>query len=171
MGRRAIEADPLYPFADFRTDAASFALLGRYWPAVFAEALGPEEAARVVPLCAADRDAAGFGTPVLCSFWLPRRGRGVRVLFNDPPGVGTANRGRLFLSAGREVRPDGWPLPTGGQVPGPVHAFDELLCIADTAPEVADAVAEVALAFLLGGLAPEETARLCAQVERAWAVG
>ena len=175
MRRREIEAHPLYPFGDFRTNEASFLLLELYWPAVLAEALGPEWAAQAVPLGEADRDTAGFGTPVLCHFWLPRRGRGVRVLHNDPPDPPAEGdqdwfHSRLFLSASRQERPGDWDLPTGGQVPGPVHAFEELLCIADTAPEVADAVAEAASRFLLGDVGLDEMARWCARVERSWAV-
>jgi hypothetical protein len=177
MSRREIEAHPLFPFTDFRANPAAFLLLELYWPAVLAEALGPDLAAQAVPLAMADRDTAGLGTPVLLSVWFPRRGRGVRVLFNAPPDAWPEDdpepappHSRLFLSASVATRPAPWDFPDAGQLAEPRREIEELVAIADTDIAVADALAQAAVVFLTTDITLEDMQRRCAATETAWAL-
>ena len=174
MNRPEIEAHPLYPFTDFRRNDASFLLLELYWPAVIASALGRDLTMQVVPLAEADRDPDGFGNPALLHFWIPRRGRGLRILYNDPPEALGAEaphiRSPLYMAASLSERPEPWDLPTGGQIPGPVHAMEELVCIADTSLQVADAVHDAARLFFRSKITLAEMQEYCDLVEKAWAV-
>ena len=52
---------PLFPFADFRTDDASFPMQELYWAALAREALGKEVSALAVPLQETDRDTGNWG--------------------------------------------------------------------------------------------------------------
>jgi hypothetical protein len=177
MTRQELEAHPSFPFNDFRSNVASFLLLELYWPAVLSEALGAELSSQAVPLAVADRDLDAFGTPVLLSAWFPRRGRGIRVLFNDPPDPWPADmpepappHSRLFLSASVATRPEPWDFPDGGQLAAPVRSMEELVAIADTDIAVADAVAQAARVFLTTDIALDDMARRCAATEAAWIV-
>lgn len=177
MRRHELEAHPLFPYNDFRTNSAAFLLLELYWPAVLAEALGPELTAQAVPLAVADRDTDLLGTPVLLAVWFPQRGRGIRVLFNDPPDPWPAYdpdpvppHSRLFLSASVATRPEPWDFPDGGQLAEPVRSMEELVAIADTDIAVADALAQAARTFLTTDISLEEMARRCAATEVAWAL-
>lgn len=84
MNRTQLESHPLFPFADFRENDASFLLLELYWPAALAEVLPEDLLKQIVPLADADQDKEKSGcSPLLLSFWLPRLGRGFRILYND----------------------------------------------------------------------------------------
>lgn len=92
---------PLFPFADFRTNDASFLMLELYWAAVAQQALGPEVSARVAPLMEADRDPENWGDPVMLDFWLPDIRRGARILLaenvqNWPSCVTSADKETCF---------------------------------------------------------------------------
>lgn len=171
MKRQELEALPNYPFRDFRTNDASFLLLELYWPAVISEALGPEASALVIPLADADQDIHSFGCPMLMGFWIPKIGRGLRVLYNDPPEDITHPHSPLFASASIAERPPEWSLPTGGQIPGPVTRMEELVLIADTDPAVADAVTKAAQLFLLTDISLQDMQDYCDRLEAAWLAG
>lgn len=168
MDRRALEALPGFPFSRFRTNEADFLLLELYWPAVIREAIGPEASALAVPLAEADQDVDTFGTPVLLSFWIPRIGRGLRVLYNDPPEGAPRAESQLFAAAAIREQPPGWELPTNGQSAPSVERMEELVIIADTDPAVADAVAEAARRFLLSDITLDEMQAYCEALEAAW---
>lgn len=70
---------PLFPFADFRTNDASFLMLELYWAALAREALGEEVSALAVPLQATERDTENWGDPLMIDFWIPDRRRGAKV--------------------------------------------------------------------------------------------
>jgi hypothetical protein len=182
MTRTELEAHPSFPFSDFRTSTASFLLLELYWPAVLRPVLGAL-ADEVVPLGEADQDVDGFGTPNLLYFWLPRRGRGLRLMYNNPPfdelrdgsddaaDAETDDRpahSRLFAAAEIHERPSDWPLPDGGQLDSPATRAEMLVLIADTDPRVADAVAEAARAFLTTDISLADMQAACARLETQW---
>lgn len=167
MNRRELETSPYFPFANFRGSDPEFLLLELYWPAVIRAAIGEEVSAKVVPLAEADQDEGEFGTPTLISFWIPQVGRGVRVLYNDPPDEAQSHA-RLFASAAVYERPPHWDLPTAGQVDGPVYRMEELVFIADTDPAVADDVAEAARLFLTTAIPLDEMQDVCAKLEAKW---
>ncbi|RAP41074.1 hypothetical protein BYZ73_11615 [Rhodovulum viride] len=168
MDRSALEALPNFPFSRFRTSEAEFLLLELYWPAVIREAIGPEAGALVVPLAEADQDSQNFGTPVLLSFWIPRIGRGLRVLHNDPPDGESRSESQLFASAAIRQQPPGWELPADGQSAPAVDRMEELVVIADTDPAVADAVAEAARLFLLKDIPLADMQAYCDELEAEW---
>lgn len=169
MKRQEIEAVSQYPFSDFRKNDTDFALLYLYWPSVVAEAIGPELSALIVPLSEPDQDRAGFGTPTLMSFWIPQIGRGIRLLYNDPADPESDGpRSRLFASVSLSQCPPFWELPTGGQVDRPVHCMEELVFIADTHPDVADAVAATIRHFLVERVSLADMQARCTSLEARW---
>lgn len=168
MDRHALEALPSFPFSAFRTSDAEFLLLELYWPAVIREAIGPEASALAVPLAEADQDVENFGAPVLLSFWLPQRGRGLRVLYNDPPEDDSPSESQLFAAVSIREQPPEWELPTAGQDAVATDHMEELVIIADTDPAVADAVAEAARLFLLSDISMVEMEAYCEALETTW---
>lgn len=170
MQRSEIEGHPSFPFNDFRTNDASFLLLDLYWPAVLSQALG-DEAADVVPLGESDQDVDHYGTPNLLHFWLPKRGRGVRLMLNDPPDPdGEFPHSKLFASAEMYERPVEWDLPTDGQIADRVFKMEVLVLIADTDPAVADAVAAAAKTFLQTDISLAQMGDYCTALEKDWMI-
>lgn len=180
MKRYDIEQHPDYPFCDFRRNAESFILLQSYWSAVVCEALGETLSAKKVPLAQADQDPEGFGSPTLVHFWIPALGRGMRILHNDPPDDPSSSvkkrseknektvHSPLFIAAQVSERPEDWPFPHLGQLSGSVVKIEELVCIVDVDPAVADEVQQAVVSFFNSGVALDEMRRLCTEIERAW---
>ncbi|WP_330628247.1 MULTISPECIES: hypothetical protein [Thioclava] len=169
MDRHAIEALASFPFSGFRTNTAEFLLLELYWPAVLQAALGADLSAQVVPLAEADQDVEHFGTPTLLNVWLPQKGRGLKLLYNDPPEEDVAPESPLFAAVSIRQQPPGWDLPTGGQPAPATDRMEELVLIAATDPQVADAVAEAARRFLIDELPMAEMEAYCTALEAEWA--
>ncbi len=168
MDRHALEALPSFPFSAFRTSDAEFLLLELYWPAVIREALGAEASALAVPLAEADQDPENFGAPVLLSFWLPQKGRGLRILYNDPPEGESQSESQLFAAVSIRRQPPEWELPTAGQHAASTSQMEELVIIAETDAAVADAVAEAARLFLLTDISMADMEAYCDALEAAW---
>lgn len=76
---------PLFPFADFRTNDASFLLLELFWTQVAREALGEELSQQCVSLQACERDDGEepFYDPLMIDFWIPDMRRGAKVTLNE----------------------------------------------------------------------------------------
>lgn len=174
VSRAELEAHPLFPFKEFRSDPAAFQLLVMYWLAVLAEALGPDMIAQRVHLAEPDADRERLGAPVLFSAWFPQHGRGIRVLFNDAPEAcppddhASPPHSQLFISASLVTRPEPWGFPTDRQMSASVFVMEELVVIADTDPAIADAVTQAACIFMLTSISLPEMEKLCTSIEQTW---
>ncbi|NKC52054.1 hypothetical protein HED63_24545 [Ochrobactrum cytisi] len=77
----------LFPFADFRTNDASFRMLEFYWAAVVRDALGQQVQALVAPLQFADQDTENWGDPLMFDFWIPNQRRGTKLVLAENTGI------------------------------------------------------------------------------------
>ncbi len=146
-----IVAHPLFPFADFRTNDASFLLLELYWAAVAQRALGPA-AAQVVPLMAADRDPEGWGDPVMLDVWMPDRRRGAKVLLAENPAGRPACREAADKFA---CFPSIIVYTQARGIEGPDDEIDQICFCADMSEVARGVVLQLLDAFLLRGVPVE----------------
>lgn len=78
-----IKKHPLFPFADFRKNDASFLMLELFWTQVAQEALGEALSEKCVPLQDCERDVEEEYNPVVLDFWIPEIRRGARVILRE----------------------------------------------------------------------------------------
>lgn len=140
---------PLFPFADFRTNDASFLMLELYWAAVAQQALGPEVSARVAPLMETDRDPENWGDPVMLDFWLPDIRRGARVLLLEntrdlPPCQLSADKENCFPSIIAHSATRG--------ITGPDDEIGQICFRADMSPLARAYVQRGLMAYLVTGV-------------------
>jgi hypothetical protein len=137
---------PLYPFDSFRADDTAFSLLTRYWAAVAREALGASVFAACEPLQPPDRDAEGWGDPLMLDIWIPAQRRGARVLLLEaikPKLVHSTRAGE------RAKRPSIYLYLSRRGVTGPDDVIDQICFRADMGDGARSVVQEFLHVFLV----------------------
>ncbi len=144
---------PLFPFADFRSNDASFRLLELYWAAVAREALGGEVSALVVPLQVTDQDKENWGDPLMLDFWIPKQRRGAKVTLaenseNLPACRDVSDKLNCFASILVYTSRRG--------ITSPDDEIDQICFRADMSEVARSAVMQFMKAFLVQGIEVEE---------------
>ncbi len=139
----------LFPFADFRTNDASFLMLELYWATVAREALGERVSALVVPLQAADQDKGNWGDPLMLDFWIPGQRRGAKVVLAEntehlPACRDVSDKLNCFLSILIYTSRRG--------ITSPDDEIDQICFRADMSEVARSAVMEFMKAFLVHGI-------------------
>ncbi|WP_435656560.1 hypothetical protein [Brucella pituitosa] len=139
----------LFPFADFRTNDASFRMLELYWATVAREALGEEVSVLVAPLQTADQDKENWGDPLMLDFWIPSQRRGAKVMLAE-------NTGNLPACRDVSVKLNCFPsilvYTSSRGITGPDDEIDQICIRADMSEVARSAVVHFMSAFLVHGV-------------------
>lgn len=148
-----ILSHPLFPFADFRTNDASFLMLELYWAAVARDALGSEVSALVDPLQVTEQDKENWGDPLMLDFWIPNQRRGARVTLSENDENLPACRDvldKLNCFASIVV------YTTRRGITGPDDEIDQICFRADMSEVARSVVMQFMKAFLVQGVEVDE---------------
>jgi hypothetical protein len=159
---------PLYPFANFRTDAMAFSLLASFWAEVAREALGDEPFAACEPLQPPDRDIEGWGDPVMLDVWIPSLRRGARVLLLEAIVPTAAHR----PSVGKLAEPHSiYVYLSRRGVAGPHDQIDQICFRADMTAASRAVVQRYMRAFLIDRVDVDSIEQSLRRFEEKIAVG
>ena len=152
---------PLFPFADFRTNDASFLLLELFWTQVAREALGEELSQQCRPLqkCERDDGPEPFYNPLMIDFWIPEMRRGVKVVLQE-----NFDNSVLRINAkGKERFQCYDPFGFHGQyrgVTGPDDEIEQIVFGSDLQDDSIQSTQNGMRAFLIDKISLEEVDRL-----------
>lgn len=139
----------LFPFADFRTNDASFRMLEFYWAAVVRDALGQQVQALVAPLQSADQDTENWGDPLMFDFWIPNQRRGTKLVLAENTGNLPACRD---VSDKLNCFPSILVYTSSRGITGPDDEIDQICFRADMSEVARSAVVHFMSAFLVHGI-------------------